>query len=137
MPLSQDQGPDEAGLLAEINVTPFIDVMLVLLIIFMVAAPLMMAGVPLNLPKAAATPLPQAQGPLVVSMDRQGKVFLGQEEVASGALGPRLAQALAGEPGRSVQVRCDKGLEYGRIMDLLSRLGQAGASRILLVSEGS
>lgn len=137
MPLSQDQGPDEAGLLAEINVTPFIDVMLVLLIIFMVAAPLMMAGVPLNLPKAAAAPLPQAQGPLVVSMDRQGKVFLGQEEVASGTLGPRLAQALAGEPGRPVQVRCDKGLEYGRIMDLLSRLGQAGASRILLVSEGS
>lgn len=127
---------EDDGLLADINVTPFIDVMLVLLIVFMVAAPLMMSGVPLSLPKAAAAPLPPPQEPLVVSMDKDGARFVGDRRVNDAELEAELARVASTEPGRAVHVRCDRSLDYGRIMDLLGLVGRAGVGSVALVAEG-
>lgn len=129
------EGGAPSGLMAEINVTPFIDVMLVLLIIFMVAAPLMMAGVPLRLPGTSAAALPPAKEPLVVSMDREGKIFIGDEAVENAKLPEELAKVIGADPERAVYVRCDKTLDYGRIMDLLGRVGEGGVSAVSLVAE--
>jgi biopolymer transport protein ExbD/biopolymer transport protein TolR len=125
-----------AGLNAEINVTPFIDVMLVLLIIFMVTAPLMLAGVPLKLPQTAAAALTPPKEPLVVSMDKDGRLYLGDEAVADEAMAARLTAMLAADPGRTVFVRCDKTLDYGRVMELLGRVGASGVTSLSLVAEG-
>ncbi|SNR91016.1 biopolymer transport protein TolR [Humidesulfovibrio mexicanus] len=130
-------GGDDSGLIAEINVTPFIDVMLVLLIVFMVAAPLMMAGVPLSLPKSSAAALAPPKEPLVVSMDKDGRIFIGDEAADSATLPEKLTRMTAEDPGRTVHVRCDKELDYGRIMELLGVIGQGGVASISLVAEGA
>lgn len=128
--------PAEHRLLEEINVTPFIDVMLVLLVIFMVAAPLMASGVPLSLPKISVTAPPPAGKPLVVSIDKEGRVFVGQDETAPDALTEKLKAALDAEPPPVVYVRGDRDLAYEKVMDLIARLGAAGASRLSLLGEG-
>ncbi|MFU2208095.1 MAG: ExbD/TolR family protein [Desulfovibrionaceae bacterium] len=135
-PLDASGGAEQgAGLNAEINVTPFIDVMLVLLIIFMVTAPLMMAGVPLRLPKTTASSLAQPKEPIVVSMDKDGRMYLGDEAVAEDAMAARLTEMVTTDPGRTVFVRCDRSLDYGRVMELLGRMGGCGVSSLSLVSE--
>jgi biopolymer transport protein ExbD len=130
-------GGDHQGttLNAEINVTPFIDVMLVLLIIFMVTAPLMAAGVPLKLPKTSAAALTPPKDPIVVSMDQDGRMYIGDEAVAEEALSARLTSLAAADPGRTVFVRCDRNLDYGRVMDLLGRVGACGVSSLSLLSQ--
>ncbi len=135
-----DQRGDDLGaprLLADINVTPFIDVMLVLLIIFMVAAPLMMVGVPLKLPKSSAEKLSAPTPPLVISMDKDGNTFVGEEQIEMDALPRHLAARIKDDPDRVVYVRGDKDLGYGRIMDLLGKLGASGITRLSLLAEGS
>jgi biopolymer transport protein TolR len=123
--------------MSDINVTPFVDVMLVLLIIFMVAAPLMMVGVPLQLPKTTAAKVTPPKEPLVVSIDKDGKLYIRKEEVEETQLIARLKDLNNNEPNTVVYVRGDKTLEYGRIMDLMSLVGQAGFGKISLVAEGA
>lgn len=122
--------------LAEINVTPFVDVMLVLLIIFMVAAPLMMVGVPLQLPKTSAAKVAPPQEPLVVSIDKSGALFIRKDAVPEEELISRLQAIRQADPESVVYVRGDTTLEYGRVMQVMGLVGQAGFAKISLVAEG-
>lgn len=130
-------GPGAPKLASEINVTPFIDVMLVLLIVFMITAPLMMSGIPLSLPKAEAMAMTMepTKEPLVVSLDKDGRIFVGEETVEEKQLPAKLSLAVAADPNRVVYVRCDKELQYGRIMELLDQVGAGGVSSLSLVAE--
>lgn len=121
--------------LSDINVTPFVDVMLVLLIIFMVAAPLMMVGVPLQLPKTSAAKVAPPQEPLVVSIDKTGALFIRKDAVSESDLVARLSTIRNTEPDAVVYVRGDTGLEYGRVMQVMGMVGQAGFAKISLVAE--
>lgn len=123
--------------MAEINVTPLVDVMLVLLIIFMVTAPLLVAGVPVDLPESRAAPLDIQVQPVQISLDGEGRIFIDDGQVAEAALPQRLA-AIAGEPapaeGRRIFLRADRGLDYGRVMRVMGELNRAGLNRVALVS---
>jgi TolR protein len=121
--------------MAEINVTPFVDVMLVLLIIFMVAAPLMMVGVPLDLPKTDAARIGQTREPIVVSVDSTGVLFIGKDAVADGALVATLSALRRTDPGVTIYVRGDKGIDYGTVMKVLGQVGQAGFPKVSLIAE--
>lgn len=138
------QGPsyDESGdgfesyrPMAEINVTPLVDVMLVLLIIFMVAAPLMMVGVPLDLPKTDAAKVEKTRDPVVVSIDKDGKFFVGEMEVADDMLIARLADLRREDGDAPIYVRGDKTIDYGAVMTLLGKIGQAGFPKVSLIAE--
>ena len=123
--------------MADINVTPLVDVMLVLLIIFMVTAPLLTAGVPVDLPDARAKALDQDQEPVQLSMDGTGRIFIGDEEVPSGTLPDRLAAiATNGRNGQPPQIflRADRALDYGRVMQVMGELNRAGLNRVSLVT---
>ena len=125
--------------MAEINVTPLVDVMRVLLIIFMITAPLLMAGVPVNLPDSRAGALDQDQKPVQVSLDGEGRVFLDDDEVALAVLPERLAGIAAGRTGKDspqVFLRADRGLDYGRVMAVMGELNRAGLKRVALVTVG-
>ena len=121
--------------MAEINVTPLVDVMLVLLIIFMVTAPLLTAGVPVNLPQSRAGALSQEQQPVTVSVERTGKVFVGEEEIPAAALSQRFARIAASNPPK-IYLRADRSLDYGTVMRVLGELNGAGLNRVALVSVG-
>lgn len=121
--------------LAEINVTPLVDVMLVLLIVFMVAAPLMTSGVNVDLPKASAAPLSQDSEPVTVSVNAEGKVYLGEAEAALPDLVARLQAASAGKNDRRIYVRGDKGISYGRIMEVMATITQGGFTKVALLAE--
>jgi biopolymer transport protein TolR len=119
----------------EINMTPFIDVMLVLLIIFMVTAPLLTAGVPLDLPKAGAAPLNVDVKPITLSIKANGEVFLAETRLADGEIVPALsANARQGVDDR-VFVRGDKKVDYGRVAQIMAIVTAAGFKRVALVTE--
>ena len=120
---------------AEINVTPMVDVMLVLLVIFMVTAPLMTAGVQVDLPKTSATPLKGEDQPLSVSIDAHGKVYIQETEVELDQLAPRLQAITAQKPETRIFVRGDKGIDYGKVMEVMGILGGAGFPKVALVTE--
>ncbi|MDR2140943.1 MAG: biopolymer transporter ExbD [Deltaproteobacteria bacterium] len=127
-------GSGDVGTISDINVTPFIDVMLVLLIIFMVTAPLMMGGVKINLPKTSGNPMPRPQNPIIVSLDAESRVFVDKEEVTTAGRPDFFRKmALESESGE-VFVRGDGEVKYSRMMDLMSELGQAGFARVTLVT---
>jgi biopolymer transport protein TolR len=125
--------------MSEINVTPFVDVMLVLLIIFMVAAPLMTVGVPVDLPRTNATPLNQEQEPLTISVDSQGRIFLQETEVEIENLVPQLQAIMRNQPSdqpeRRIFVRGDRAISYGRVMEVMGTVSAAGFSRVALLAE--
>lgn len=121
--------------LAEINVTPLVDVMLVLLIVFMVAAPLMTSGVNVDLPKASAAPLSQDSEPVTVSVNAEGKVFLQETEAALPDLVGRLQMATDGKSDRRIYVRGDKGISYGRIMEVMATINSGGFTKVALLAE--
>lgn len=124
--------------MAEINVTPMVDVMLVLLIIFMITAPLLMAGVPLNLPDSRAKALEQDKAPIQVSLDETGALFIGEQLVPFTELPARLA-AIAergGEEPPQIYLRADRTLEYGTVMRVMGELNRAGLNRVSLVTTG-
>lgn len=125
--------------MAEINVTPFVDVMLVLLIIFMVTAPLLAAGVPIDLPESRANALAPEEDPVTISIDGDGFIYMGDERLAAGELPERLANISPGATGSLPQVtlRADQGLEYGRVMAVMGELNRAGFNAISLVTNGS
>jgi biopolymer transport protein TolR len=125
------------GVMAEINVTPMVDVMLVLLIIFMVSAPLLTVGVPIDLPQTQAKSLEQDQKPITLSLKPDGSVFLGDSEVKAEELVPKLqaiTQARGGLDER-IYVRGDRKTDYGTVMRVMGRLSQAGFRRVALVTE--
>jgi biopolymer transport protein TolR len=123
--------------MAEINVTPMVDVMLVLLIIFMVSAPLLTVGVPIDLPQTKAKSLDQDKEPLTVSVKNTGEVYLQNSEIKIDELVPKLqaiTQARGGADER-IYVRGDKKVDYGTVMRVMGRLSQAGFRRVALVTE--
>jgi biopolymer transport protein TolR len=122
--------------MSEINVTPFVDVMLVLLVIFMVAAPLMTAGVPLNLPQTAATAVPTEQEePLVVSIPADGDVTVMDAPVAQDQIVTRLRAILAERQTDRVFLRADGGIPYARVVQVMGALNAAGMTNIVLVTD--
>ena len=123
--------------MSEINVTPMVDVMLVLLIIFMVSAPLLTVGVPIDLPQSQAKSLEQDKEPLTVSVNDKGKIFLQNSEIAADELVAKMeavAEARGGKDAR-VYVRGDKRVDYGTMMKVMGRLSSAGFHRVALVTE--
>ena len=123
--------------MAEINVTPLVDVMLVLLIIFMVTAPLLTSGVPIELPDSRANPLDQEPDQVTISLDRQGQVFIDKDRVPEGGLADRLAALHHGGKPPLVTLRADRGIDYGRVMAVMGELNHAGFNSISLVTNGS
>ena len=120
---------------AEINITPMVDVMLVLLIIFMVAAPLMVAGVPLELPNTSAARVSQSKKAMVVSLAGDGGLYIREEPVSKEGLVPRLQQLRSQEGDTVVYVRADKKIPYGDVMEVLGRVGEGGYGRVSLLSQ--
>jgi len=137
LPPSGEGGEDSYKPLAEINVTPMVDVMLVLLIIFMVTAPLLTVGVPLNLPKSTAAQLTQPKEPIVLSIDKEGSTFISNEPVAAADLKDRLAKLAAEDTGRIIYVRGDRTISYAQLMDALGLVNSAGFTKVSLIAEGS
>lgn len=123
--------------MAEINVTPFVDVMLVLLIIFMVTAPLLVSGVPVELPESSAKPLDQKAEPIDISIDKEGQVFLDSEPVSGGELSARLEQ-IAGEQDpdnpRQIMLRGDAAISYGEMMKVMGELNRVGLNSVSLLT---
>ncbi|WP_431285793.1 ExbD/TolR family protein [Humitalea sp. 24SJ18S-53] len=133
----RDDAGEDDGILSEINVTPFVDVMLVLLIVFMVAAPLMTVGVPVDLPQAPQAAATQAQEPLIVTLDGQGRIFVEREEVPATGLVARLQPVAVAAPDRPVFLRADRAQPYGEVMRVLAGLSAAGFARASLIGEGA
>jgi biopolymer transport protein TolR len=124
--------------MAEINVTPLVDVMLVLLIIFMVTAPLLVAGVPVDLPDARAQSLPQDQSPIQISLDAGGRLFIDQMDIAPAALPAKLAALrVARSDEARIYVRADRGLDYGRVMAVVGEVNAAGFKKVALVTDSA
>jgi len=121
--------------MAEINVTPFVDVMLVLLVVFMVTAPLLTVGVSVELPETAAAPIPGQDEPLAVSIDAQGNVYIQDSQVSLETLIPRLEAITQNNPEARIFVRGDKAIDYGRVMEVMGILNGAGFNRVALITE--
>ncbi len=129
-----EDGLDDAPM-SEINVTPMVDVMLVLLIIFMVAAPLMTTGVPVQLPKTAAAKVAQSQKPLEVTVDKDGNPSIAKEVFTMDTIMPRL-QAMAAENKDQVMlVRGDREVPYGKVMEVMGLVGKAGFTKVSLIAQ--
>jgi biopolymer transport protein TolR len=140
MPINPFLGGERRGRrtpMSEINVTPMVDVMLVLLIIFMVTAPLLVAGVPVDLPDSKAGALDQEREPVQISLDARGAIFVDRQPVAPGQLAATLARIAAGSRERGgprIFLRADRTLDYGRVMQVMGEIDQAGLRKVALVS---
>jgi biopolymer transport protein TolR len=121
--------------MAEINITPMVDVMLVLLVIFMVTAPLMMAGVPLELPRTSAARVSTPKKPMVVSLAADGSLYIRDEQTSKDSFVSRLAGLKAAEGDTVVYVRADKARPYGEVMEVLGKVGESGFGRVSLLSQ--
>ncbi|MEK9532024.1 MAG: protein TolR [Alphaproteobacteria bacterium] len=120
---------------AEINVTPFVDVMLVLLIIFMVTAPLLAVGVPVDLPKTKVGQISSEEPPLVISLQNSGKIYLQEVEIEPEQIIPRLAAIQEANPNLRIFVRGDRLVAYGEVIELMGRIQSAGFERVALVAQ--
>ena len=121
--------------LSEINVTPFVDVMLVLLIIFMVTAPLLTVGIPVDLPKVKANALTDQKEPLEITVKLEGNIFLGESEVKISNLIPRLNAITDQNTETRIYLRGDRVVAYGRIMEIMSIINSAGYEKVALVTQ--
>jgi biopolymer transport protein TolR len=121
--------------MADINVTPMVDVMLVLLVIFMVAAPLLTVGVPVDLPQTKAPAINEQKEPLVISVNAEGKLFLQNTEVGDDELVPRLQAITKNNPDADIYVRGDRAINYGRVMEVMGMVASAGFSKVSLITE--
>jgi biopolymer transport protein TolR len=127
-------GGKHSGFLAEINVTPFVDVMLVLLIIFMVTAPMMMQGVDVTLPEATAEAMATETEPLMLSIDKQGRVFINDISVSVEDLHTKLEKILRGRSDREVFLKADKDVPYGSVVRIMSEIKAAGVEKLGMVT---
>ena len=123
------------AVMAEINVTPLVDVMLVLLVIFMVTAPMMQQGVQVNLPKADTRAMTPAEESVVVSVDKNGKVFIDKEEVPAGVLRQRLSTLFATRAKKEVFLKADAGVPYGEVVRTMADIKGAGIERLGMITE--
>lgn len=126
--------------MAEINITPMVDVMLVLLIIFMVTAPLLVSGVPVELPESRAKALDQKQEPLEISIDKEGAIFVDGQETRFDDLAAKLAPIAASQKPddpRQIMLRGDRDIDYGNMMRVMGELNRAGLNSVSLVTTGS
>ena len=121
--------------LSEINVTPFVDVMLVLLIVFMITAPLLTVGVPVDLPKTKAKSIAESVEPLVITVNAEGVIFIQDTEVELENLVPRLAAITDNKPDTRIYVRGDKSINYGRVLEVMGTVNVAGFTRVALIAE--
>ncbi len=121
--------------LSEINVTPFVDVMLVLLIVFMITAPLLTVGVPVDLPKTKAKSIAEAEEPLVITVNAEGTVFIQDTEVEIDKLVPRLKAITENKADTRIYLRGDKDINYGRVMEVMATVNLAGFTRVALITE--
>ena len=137
LPPSGEVGEDRYQPLAEINVTPMVDVMLVLLVIFMVTAPLLTVGVPLDLPKTQAAAITDRKPPVILSLNRIGEVFIGDERIDPGNLAERLSGLAAEDPTRIVYVRGDQTISYAQLMEALGMVNRAGFAKVSLIAEAA
>ena len=121
--------------MSDINVTPFVDVMLVLLVIFMVTAPLLTVGVQVDLPKAQASLIQEPDEPLSVTVDFEGRVYLQNSEIELRKLTARLIAVTGANPDIRIFVRGDKTIDYGRVMQVMGTINAAGFKRVALITE--
>ncbi len=121
--------------MSEINVTPMVDVMLVLLVVFMITAPLLTVGVPVDLPRTSASQMVGQDEPLVISVNAAGKVFLQDTEYTLDALAPRLIAITANRKETRIFVRGDKTIAYGTVMAVMGSIHRAGFRRVALITE--
>jgi biopolymer transport protein TolR len=120
--------------MSAINVTPFVDVMLVLLVVFMVAAPLLTVGVPVDLPQTQAPPISEPKEPLVITINGDGHLFIQETEVPTEALVPRLGAITGNNPDAVLYVRGDKAINYGRVLEVMSLVSSAGFRKVSLIA---
>ena len=123
------------AVMAEINVTPLVDVMLVLLVIFMVTAPMMQQGVQVNLPKADTKAMSPADSPVVVSVNKAGKVFIDKDEIPAEQLRTRLSTMFASREKKEVFLKADAGVPYGEVVRTMADIKGAGIERLGMVTE--
>ena len=120
--------------ISQINVTPMVDVMLVLLVIFMITAPLLKVGVPINLPKTKAKALPEDQAPLSVTINKEEKIFVQDTEISLEKLIPKLVSISKNRNDRKIFIRADEVLSYGRVVEVMAVITSAGFNKIALVT---
>ncbi|TGU75153.1 MULTISPECIES: protein TolR [Geomonas] len=125
----------DRGTMSQINVTPLVDVMLVLLIIFMVTAPMMQQGVQVNLPKAETKSLAPKEDTLVVSIEQSGKTFINSSEISPDLLKEKLTTMLAGREKREVFLKADRAVPYGDVVKVMAQIKGAGVERLGMVTE--
>jgi biopolymer transport protein TolR len=123
------------NLMSDINVTPMVDVMLVLLVVFMVTAPLLTVGVQVDLPKTKAALLSGDDEPLTITVDAEGRVFLQETELDLDALSPRLVAITGNNPDVRIFVRGDRAINYGRVMEVMGTVNAAGYRKVALITE--
>ena len=128
-------GQNNRAVMAEINVTPLVDVMLVLLVIFMVTAPMMQQGVQVNLPKADTKAMTPAEEAVVVSVDKSGKLFIDKEEVPAADLRPRLSAMFVTRAKKEVFLKADASVPYGEVVRTMADIKGAGIERLGMVTE--
>lgn len=127
-------GGNHSRLMSDINVTPFVDVMLVLLIIFMVTAPMMMEGVNVTLPEATSKPLVSEKKPLIVNIDPENNIFINDFKVKVDGLGEKLNKILDGRKDREVYLKADKNISYGMVVRVMSEIKAAGVEKLGMVT---
>jgi biopolymer transport protein TolR len=128
-----DDGADD-DLVSSINTTPLVDVMLVLLVVFMVAAPLLTVGVPVDLPQTQAPPITEPKEPLVITINGEGHLFVQETEVPTESLVPRLGAITGNNPDALLYVRGDKAINYGRVLEVMSLVSSAGFRKVSLIA---
>ena len=128
-------GENSDSLMSDINVTPFVDVMLVLLIIFMVTAPMMMQGVDVSLPEATAEPLESEKEHLIITIDTKNQIFINDFQVTIDFLGEKLKKILEGRSEREVFLKADKDISYGTVVQVMAEIKGAGVEKLGMVTE--
>lgn len=135
--MAMGRGNDNRGMVAEINVTPLVDVMLVLLVIFMVTAPMMQQGVQVNLPKADTKGMNAQEETVIVTVDKGGRIYLNKDEIPAGDLRGRLSAMFATRTKKEVFLKADAGVPYGDVVRTMADIKGAGIERLGMVTEPS
>ena len=128
-------GSHSDKLMSDINVTPFVDVMLVLLIIFMVTAPMMMQGVNVSLPEATSKPLPMETDQLIITIDKNNQIFINDFKISLDFLREKLQKIIESRQNRDVYLRADKGISYGMVVRVMAEIKEAGVEKLGMVTE--